>query len=116
MSNYALWIDHEHAFVYKFEAEGVEEIKLKAHNHHKKDNAPFFHEVANSLSNSEELFIMGPGTAKDEFKHHCEKHHHPLLAKSIVGLKVMESHPTKAAMLKEASTLFKNYHLWKKNY
>lgn len=120
MSYFALWIDHKHAFVYKFTAEGVEESKFESHlsktDHEHHDASKWFHEVAGKLNGAEELMIMGPGVAKDEFKHHCEKHHHQNLAKAIVGLKAMESHPTKAMMLKSAHEFFKHLHTFTKNY
>lgn len=121
MSYYALWIDHHHAYVYKFNADGVEEMKMESEfknhenqNHEKEEK--FYHQVADKLGQAKELMIMGPGTAKDQFKHHCEKHHHKNLFSSIVGSETMQSHPTKAMMLQKASTFFKSYHQWTKNY
>ncbi len=116
MSNYAVWIDHKHAYVFKFEAEGVEEFQLKSKDDQHGQDDKFYHEVASHLTNPEELMLMGPGVAKDQFKHHCENHHHAKLAKAIVGVTTMESHPTKAMMLKKANEFFKNYHKWVKNY
>lgn len=127
MSYYALWIDHHHAFVYKYTAQGVEESKLEAAhhaNHHThsagdmkhKEHEKFFHQVATKLADAEELMIMGPGVAKDEFKHHCENHQHHQISKSIVGVQPMAAHPTKAMMLEKAKDFFKSYHLWTKNY
>lgn len=115
----ALWLDHQHAYIYTFTASGVEEKKLNSHgNEHDKNNIPdkFFHEVANSLTGAEEVMIMGPGVAKDQFKHHCENHKHNNVAKAIVGVKTMEAHPTKAMMLEKANEFFSNYHMWTKNY
>ncbi|MGZ3789291.1 MAG: hypothetical protein ACXVLQ_12255 [Bacteriovorax sp.] len=119
MSYYALWLDHQNAFIYEFTAQGVEEKKLQSHaNVHEKNHVPdrFFHEIAEKLGGAEELMIMGPGVAKDQFKHHCENHRHNNLARAIVGVKTMEAHPTKAMMLDKAHEFFKNYHLWTKNY
>jgi stalled ribosome rescue protein Dom34 len=119
MSYYALWLDHKQAFVYKFTEKGIEETSLIAESKHPKtdiDDQKFYHSLTPMLDDAKELFIMGPGVAKDEFKHHCEKHHHSKLAKNIVGVKTMESHPTKARMLEEANSFFKNLHLWTKNY
>ncbi len=119
MSYYSLWIDKEHAYVYKFSADGVEETKLETHgnkDHSQANTDKFYHEVAGKLTNAKELMIMGPGVAKDQFKHHCENHHHQNLAKAIVGVKAMEAHPTKAMMLEKANEFFKSYHSWTKNY
>ena len=119
MSYYSLWIDTEHAFVYKFSPNGIEETKVEAHGtkeHGKIATDKFYHELAQKLMNAKELVIMGPGIAKDQFKHHCENHHHQNLAKAIVGMKVMQAQPTKAMMLEKASEFFENYHNWTKNY
>lgn len=118
MSYYALWIDKKHAYVYKFTSEGVEETKCESHGQHHDgtDSDKFYHEVASKLINAKELMVMGPGVAKDQFKHHCENHHHKNLANAIVGVKTMESHPTKAMMLAKAGDFFDNYHSWTKNY
>jgi stalled ribosome rescue protein Dom34 len=113
MSYCALWLDNQNAYIYTFTADGVDEKKLKAHSD---ENDKFFHEIASSLSGAEELMIMGPGVAKDRFKHHCENHKHAHLVKAIVGVKTMESHPTKAMMLEKAHEFFDSYHKWTKNY
>ncbi len=117
MSYFSVWIDKEHAFIYEFDANGVKESKMQAHG--AKDQVhteKFFHEVAQKLSNAKELMIMGPGVAKDQFKHHLESHHHQNIAKAVVGVKPMEAHPTKAMMMKSASEFFKSYHQWTANY
>ena len=119
MSYCALWLDHQNAYIYTFTADGVEEAKLHSHgNEHDKNNIPdkFFHEIAGKLNGTKELMIMGPGVAKDQFKHHCENHHHNALAKVIVGTKTMAAHPTKAMMLEKAHEFFDSYHKWTKKY
>ena len=121
MSNYSVWLDHQHAYVYKFDATGMEEMTFKSDfyggskENHQADEK-LFHKIAGKLVNADEVAIFGPGTAKDQFKHHCENHHHDKLAKAIVGVKAMEAHPTKAMMLKESSDFFKHLHMWTKNY
>ena len=111
MSYCALWLDHQNAYIYEFNADGVEEKKLHAHSPDK-----FFHEIAVALNGAQELMIMGPGVAKDQFKHHCEDHHHAQISKAIVGVKAMDAHPTKAMMLEKAHEFFDSYHKWTKNY
>ncbi len=119
VSHYALWIDHQHAYVYKFTEKGVEEKTYKSDSNHSKtddDHQKFYHSLTPLFNDAKELMIMGPGVAKNEFKHHCEKHHHANIAKHIIGVKSMESHPTKAKMLAEANDFFKHLHMWTKNY
>ncbi len=114
MAHYALWLDHQYAYIYKFTANAVEEKTLKAHGH--SDASKFYHSVAENVKDAEELMIMGPGVAKDEFKHHCELNHHGQLAKSIKGVRPMAGHPTKAMMIHEAKDFFKHLHMWTANY
>jgi stalled ribosome rescue protein Dom34 len=119
MSSYALWVDHKHAYVYKFTKDGVDETTLKSESEHSggnHDHEKFFHSIAQKIGDAKELMIMGPGIAKDEFKNHCEKHHHNQIAKAIVGVRPMVAHPTKAIMIEEARDFFKHHHLWTKNY
>ena len=115
MKNYAVWIDHQQAFLYAYTAEGVQESKLHAKGH-AKEVAPFYHQVAAALTDAHELFIMGPGTAKDEFKHHLEEHHHAKLARALVGVEAMVSHPTEAQMRAKANKFFKDLHIWTVKY
>lgn len=127
MSYYALWVTHDAATIFKFSATGVDEKKVEAASsasHHpgnprdQKDKGydAFYHKIAKDLTDAKEVMIMGPGVAKDEFRHHCEKHHHPNLAKAIVGTETFTSHPSKSEMLKKAKTFFKSYHQWTANY
>ncbi len=118
MKHYAVWIDHRHAYLYDFNAETVKESQIKSHSSPtpSKDHSPFYHQVAEALKDAQELFIMGPGKAKDEFKHHLENHPHARLAKAVVGIESMDSHPTASQMKEKARKFFKNYHMWTKNY
>jgi stalled ribosome rescue protein Dom34 len=119
MYSYALWLDHKKAYVYKFTEKGIEETSFNAVEKHPRtdqDDQKFYHSLTPMIKDANELLIMGPGVAKDEFKHHCENHHHANLAKKIVGVKTMESHPSKARMLEEANGFFKHLHMWTKNY
>ncbi len=114
MAHYALWLDHQYAYIYKFTATGLEEKTFKAGSHD--GTAKFYHVVAEDLKNADELMIMGPGVAKDEFKHHCELNHHGKLAQAIKGVRPMAAHPTKAMMIHEAKDFFKHLHMWTANY
>jgi stalled ribosome rescue protein Dom34 len=131
MSYCALWLDHQHAVLYTFTASGINEEKITSeqgkdhhqrHPHDVKSSAhdqelnKFFHKINDKLHKVEELLLMGPGTAKSQFKHHCEEHGHKQIAKAIVGVETMDSHPSQAQLLEKAKTFFKSYHLWTKNY
>lgn len=114
MAHYALWLDHQYAYIYKFTATDVEERTLKAHPYD--GSTSFYHAVAEGLTDAEELMVMGPGVAKDEFKHHCESNHYGTVARAIRGVRPMAGHPTKAMMIHEAQDFFKHLHTWTANY
>lgn len=112
MSHITIWIDHGHCFLYEFSADAIKEKKIEGathpdHEHLKK----FYHEVATKIGSPDQLLIVGPGVAKDEFRHHCESHH-PGLAKKIAGTEVMKSHPSEAEILKVSKKFFDHYFLW----
>ena len=114
MAHYALWLDHQYAYIYTFTASGVEEKTFKAKAH----DGPtiFFHTIAENLEDAEELMLMGPGTAKNEFKHFCEQNHYGSIARAIKGIRPMPAHPTKAMMIQEAKDFYKHLHMWTANY
>ena len=61
----------------QFSANGIEETKVEAHGTKKLGKIAtnkFYHELAQKLINAKELVVMGPGIAKEQFKHHCESH------------------------------------------
>ncbi len=114
MSQYVIWLDHHYAYIYKFSLNEIDEITLKAHAH--EESKKFFHEIAQRLSDAHELLIVGPGTAKNEFQHHCQQHHHDKLAQAIKGVVTMPSHPTKAMVTEQAREFFSRLHAWTPNY
>jgi stalled ribosome rescue protein Dom34 len=117
MAAYVVWMDHEHAKLFKF-APGVKPvphtIKHHGNDHHthgKKENTgaehgAYFHEVAQALKDSSEVLLVGPGLAKDHFKKHLDSHHHQELAKKILGSEAMD-HPTDGQILAHARKFFK---------
>ena len=120
MSSYIVWIDTEHAKLFKMAPTGVElsTIKNETQEHHgfnprdeHRDHTKFFHGVAQALNGVSELLIVGPGVAKEQFKHHLEKHHHPDLAKKVLAVESMD-HPHDAQILAHARKFFKHAHLF----
>ena len=114
MSHTAIWIDHHKASIYTFTATGVEEKTVAASEKKldKEHQKKFYHEVAQALSNPEKIVLLGPGQAKEEFKHHCETHHHRQLMEAIVGVENMKDHPSKAEIMAKANSFFSNYFQW----
>lgn len=112
MGHTTIWIDHKHATAFEFTASGVQEKSMKnAGNDDKEHMKKFFHDVANSLGSPDQLLIVGPGTAKDEFKHHIEDHH-ASLKKAIVGTEVLKSNPHKSEILTVSRKFFNQYFAW----
>ncbi|MFA6237753.1 MAG: hypothetical protein WC635_10535 [Bacteriovorax sp.] len=108
-----IWIDHEHTYIFDFKADGLKEKTFKnSGNLDKEHLKSFYHEVAKMIGSPNQLLIVGPGTAKDEFKHHCEDHHHSTLAKVIVGTEVMKDHPRKSQILEVSRKFFDHHFAW----
>lgn len=118
MKNYLLWIDHEKALIFKMnkDLEVVAEDKIVPkhghahHNHNPKDIKDkgfigFYQRVAADINDAEELVLMGPGVAKNEFHHYCENHL-PRLAKNIVAIEVAASHPNPNELIPQASKYY----------
>lgn len=113
MGHVTVWIDHDHAYIFNYTAEEIKESEIKGdggkdHEHIKK----FFHKVADAVGKPNQLLVVGPGTAKNEFKHHCENHHHADLAKSIVGVETMKDHPRKSEILDVSRKFFDRHFRW----
>jgi stalled ribosome rescue protein Dom34 len=112
MGHTTIWIDHQHCYFFEYTAKGVEEKTLESKGNDEEHMKKFFHDVAGVLGTPDQLLIVGPGTAKEEFKHHCEKHHHGALAKAIVGTETMKSHPHKSEILTVSRKFFNHYFAW----
>lgn len=115
MASYAIWIDTEHAKVFKFiagEKTHVDQKELKRHGHHHgqdhKDEEKFYHEVSGVVKDANELLIVGPGVGKTHFHNHLTKHNHANLAKAIVGVESMD-HMTDGQILAAARKFFKKW-------
>jgi len=120
MSACIVWIDSEHAKLFKISPEGVEKQELKSHapnssshqnNFKAEHEKKFFHQVASTIGKVEELLIFGAGTAKTHFKHHLETHHHADLAKHVVGLETLD-HVTDNQILEAGRKFFKKYNTY----
>ncbi|MEK6628749.1 MAG: hypothetical protein AABY53_08995 [Bdellovibrionota bacterium] len=121
MSACVLWIDSEHAKVFKISATGIVKKQLSHHSvnpigsrhDQHKINAEnnFFHEVALSIGLTEELLILGAGLAKNHFKNHLESHHHQELHKHIVGMEALDS-VSDNQILEFSRKFFKKYNTY----
>ncbi len=94
----AVVIDHHEARILHVDEHDT--VHVRAHHHaqaHKEGHRPhpdtaFFHAVAHALADAEAIILIGPGTAKAEFKHYLEQH------SATVARRVLEvvtvDHPT----------------------
>jgi stalled ribosome rescue protein Dom34 len=117
MSAAVIWLTHTEAKIFRLlpgampQAEKLES-KPKAHGANKQHDAEvFFQEVAKRLEGVKEVLLIGPGTAKQEFRHHLDKHHHQKLSQAVVGLENAD-HPTEPQILAMARQFFKTYDLY----
>jgi stalled ribosome rescue protein Dom34 len=119
MSASVLWLDTEHAKVFKISADAVEkkEVKLHgmSHSNNKqethKDNLEqhFFKEVCSTIGKVEELLVFGPGMAKTHFRTFLEKNHKHDLYKNLVGVEPLDS-LTDNQILESSRKFFKKIH------
>ena len=123
MSLVAIWLDQQEAKVFHYTTQGIEKSHFKqahANSHHlhtvdqlehQRIESELFKQFAHTLNADQEVLIMGPGQAKQHFKHYLEKHH-PNTAKKIVGCENMD-HPTESQITAFASKYFNTEHLKK---
>jgi stalled ribosome rescue protein Dom34 len=116
----AVWLDHEEARVFHFHPENIDEATLRAPPHiahtkptkaqkglkeHPEETRRFYHDLVVTLQGTEELLIVGPGTAKLEFLRYVHEHDRALEAK-VVGIETVD-HPTDGQLVAYAKTSFK---------
>jgi stalled ribosome rescue protein Dom34 len=105
-----VWLDHREAHVLMFDRKHVELESIKSRSHHKHQGIPhesnvFFDDVSKALIGTHEVLLTGPGTARNEFRHWCEKHHLPL--SNIIVDSIASDHPTDAQVVAMARQYFK---------
>ena len=114
-----IWIDHQVAKVFHFDADDnelelVHSTRPHQHLHHKKNSgdsghAPVdktFHErVAAAVSHAGAILIAGPAGAKTELLTQL-KHAHPQIAAKVSGVETLD-HPTDGELLDHARRFFK---------
>lgn len=123
MSACVIWLDSEHAKIFKISASGVEPSHLdhhtihpdgRHHDAHKHDaEEKFFQELTKKIGSTEELLIFGAGVAKNHLKTYIEKHN-ANLAKHIVGVETLDRMSDNQIL--EASRKFlKKHHMFHSN-
>jgi stalled ribosome rescue protein Dom34 len=95
----ALWLDHHEARIFHVDIAGFDEHMLKSPQHHfhrhpkgptephehPDDMTHFFKEIAQALTSAEEILVMGPSTAKNQFVNYL-RDHAPALAAKVIGV------------------------------
>ena len=104
MAYCALWLDHDHAKLFKFGVNSLTTTKLenKHLSHHSAANVEgekrehlkkFYLEVRQSLDGADAVLLVGPGVAKSEFKHYLEEHKAEKILKAIVATETVGKVP-----------------------
>lgn len=114
-----VWLDHAQAKVFQFNPDKVDSKVVHAHGgagghiHHKAGvtgsghshgDPAFFSAVEQALAGVGEVLVLGPGTAKQEFVHHVDKHAKDL-AKKIVAVETAD-HLTDHQIVAQARAYF----------
>jgi len=115
-----IWLDHEHAKVFHLDRESFDEtvLKMPKHqiasrmkgrdSHHRgesHDQKEYFEAIVKAVDGSQEILVMGPGTAKLELVKHVHKNE-PKVEGHIVGVESAD-HPTDGQILAHARRYFR---------
>jgi len=105
----AVWIDHHTARVFHVYLESFDETTLKAPIHHvhrhPEDEQHFFADVAKALEPSEEILLLGPSTAKNQFVKYLNEHA-PALAGRVAAVETSD-HPSDAEIVAHVKSHFR---------
>jgi stalled ribosome rescue protein Dom34 len=114
-----VWIDHQQAKVFQFNATQVDSTKIRSshpheHIHHKANtvdsgHVPADHEflerVAQALMHAGAILITGPANTKKELMSHIDRAH-PELRKRISGIEPLD-HPSDGQLVALARKFFR---------
>lgn len=116
MSHYVIWLDSQEAKIFTFTKKDANENDVKRAVHHhrnsserKEDEKTFFKTFTAEIQSAEEILLIGPGIAKDHYKHYLEDHNKHILEK-IIGTETVD-HPTDNQILQLAKKYFKEHHI-----
>lgn len=116
-----VWLDHREARVFEFNPEDVQKLVIHAHSpnrhiHHKsgsvgaghaKEDAQYYHAVAEALVHAGEILIVGPGQAKTVLFKHMHAHD-PKVAAKVAGIETAD-HPSDGQIVAHARKYFERY-------
>ena len=106
-----MWLDHHEARIFHVDLDSFDERTLRApahhvHRHpkgkaephaHPDDEHRFFDEVVRAIASADEILVIGPSTAKNQFLRYVEEHARDLRHK-VVGIETAD-HPTDAQVI-----------------
>lgn len=111
------WIDHAEAHLIRFNPETAQSEVIRshaAHPHlhvksaggagHSAESVAYFDDVAEGLSQSAEILLVGPGMEKLELMKHLIKRH-PAVAERVMSVETVD-HPSDGQLLKYARKYF----------
>ena len=118
LNHAVIWIDHQEAHVMFLsqdanEAEVIRSKSTHAHLHHKGGevgsgrlalDSKYLHSVIQAVNKSQEILILGPGSAKLELIKHAHKHD-AQVAEKIIGVETVD-HPSDKEILAHARKFF----------
>ncbi|OWF65960.1 translational machinery protein [Polynucleobacter hirudinilacicola] len=118
LNHAVIWIDHQEAHVMFLsqdasEAEVIRSKSTHTHLHHKGGevgsgklalDSKYLHSVIQAVNKSQEILILGPGSAKLELIKHAHKHD-AQIAEKIVGVETVD-HPSDKEILAHARKFF----------
>lgn len=109
-----VWVDRHTAQVLQFDADHVDEQKIRAHTHHTAQHGSsvrteheFFGAVCDALEGITEILAVGPGPGLDAFRHYVARHR-PALAPKVVDYQPAD-HPTVNQLVAMARKYFLKY-------
>ena len=115
-----VWIDHHKAVVWNFNDDAQAKSIVKSHDQHQRihvrkslhqgghetaEELQFFRDVSHALNGVEEIIVIGPAHAKDEFATFL-KDKAPQIGAKVVAVETSD-HPTDAQLLAYAHKHFK---------
>lgn len=114
-----VWLDHQEARIFHFNAVGFGKAEIQASPKHRKihhkagqtgsgkqaSESTYFQQVAKALQGAREVLVLGPADAKEQFVKYVHHHHSPI-AKAILGVETTD-HPSDGQILQLARDYFK---------
>lgn len=109
-NNAVVWLDHTRAHVIHFDKDASESESLKTHSTHphprqnhadthanEDDNTQFYTDIANALTDTQQILVVGPAEEKTAFVKHLTIKS-PLIAQNIKAVETVD-HPSDSQLL-----------------